>query len=50
MSLGEHAPPLHVGKINYHKNLTPELAIIRVQPAYGDLCLTLKLVNSWHLG
>ena len=30
MSLGEQAPP-HVGKINYHKNLTPELAIIRVQ-------------------
>jgi ferredoxin/flavodoxin---NADP+ reductase len=32
MSLGELAPP-HVGKINYQKNLTPDLAIIRVQPA-----------------
>jgi ferredoxin/flavodoxin---NADP+ reductase len=32
MSLGEQAPP-HVGKINYQKNLTPDLAIIRVQPA-----------------
>ena len=34
MSLGEQAPP-HVGKINYQKNLTPDLAIIRVQPADG---------------
>ena len=34
MSLGEPAPP-HIGKINYHKNLTPDLAIIRVQPADG---------------
>ena len=34
MSLGEQAPP-HIGKINYRKNLTPELAIIRVQPADG---------------
>jgi ferredoxin--NADP+ reductase len=34
MSLGEQAPP-HVGKINYHKNLTPELAIIRVQSDDG---------------
>ena len=33
MSLGEQAPPPHVGKINYQKNLTPDLAIIRVQPA-----------------
>jgi ferredoxin/flavodoxin---NADP+ reductase len=33
MSLGEQAPPHHLGKINYHKNLTPDLAIIRVQPA-----------------
>ena len=32
MSLGEQAPP-HVGKINYQKNLTPDLAIIRVQSA-----------------
>ncbi len=35
MSLGEQVPPPHVGKINYHKNLTPELAIIRVQPGDG---------------
>src|SRR5688500_19755165 len=34
MSLGEHAPP-HIGTINYRKNLTPDLAIIRVQPADG---------------
>ncbi|HEU0144445.1 MAG TPA: FAD-binding oxidoreductase [Nitrososphaera sp.] len=34
MSLGEHASP-HIGKINYRKNLTPDLAIIRVQPADG---------------
>ncbi len=34
MSLGEQAPP-HIGKMNYHKNLTPDLAIIRVQPADG---------------
>lgn len=34
MSLGEQAPP-HVGKINYRKNLAPELAIIRVQPGDG---------------
>lgn len=33
MSLGEQAPPPQVGKINYQKNLTPGLAIIRVQPA-----------------
>ena len=33
MSLGEQAPPPHIGKINYQKNLTPDLAIIRVQPA-----------------
>jgi ferredoxin--NADP+ reductase len=35
MSLGEQAVP-HVGKINYHKNLTRDLAIIRVQPADGS--------------
>ena len=34
MSLGEQAPP-YVGKINYCKNLTPDLAIIRVKPANG---------------
>ncbi|HJU94945.1 MAG TPA: FAD-binding oxidoreductase [Nitrososphaera sp.] len=34
MSPGEHAPP-NIGKINYRKNLTPDLAIIRVQPADG---------------
>jgi ferredoxin--NADP+ reductase len=34
MNLGEHAPP-YVGKINYRKNLTPDLAIIQVQPANG---------------
>jgi ferredoxin--NADP+ reductase len=34
MSLGEQASP-HIGKINYRKNLTPDLAIIRVQPADG---------------
>ena len=34
MSLGEQVPP-HIGKIIYHKNLTPDLAIIRVQPAVG---------------
>jgi ferredoxin/flavodoxin---NADP+ reductase len=34
MSLGEQVPP-HIGKINYRKKLTPDLAIIRVQPADG---------------
>jgi ferredoxin/flavodoxin---NADP+ reductase len=34
MSLGEQKPP-HIGKINYRKSLTPDLAIIRVQPADG---------------
>jgi ferredoxin--NADP+ reductase len=34
MILGEQEPS-HIGKINYHKNLTPDLAIIRVQPADG---------------
>jgi ferredoxin--NADP+ reductase len=34
MSLGEQVSP-YVGKINYRKNLTPDLAIIRVQPADG---------------
>jgi ferredoxin/flavodoxin---NADP+ reductase len=34
MSLGEQKPP-PIGKINYRKNLTPDLAIIRVQPADG---------------
>jgi ferredoxin--NADP+ reductase len=34
MSLGEQASP-HIGKINYRMNLTPDLAIIRVQPADG---------------
>jgi ferredoxin--NADP+ reductase len=34
MSLGEQVPP-YVGKINYYKNLTPNLAIIRVKPANG---------------
>ena len=34
MSSGEQAPP-HIGKINYRKSLTPDLAIIRVQPADG---------------
>jgi ferredoxin/flavodoxin---NADP+ reductase len=58
MSLGEQAPPLHVGKINYHKNLTLELAIIRVQPAYGRpvpdfkagqfVALVLKLDGHHH--
>ena len=35
MSLGEQVPPPHVGVINYHRNLTPELAIIRMQPGDG---------------
>ncbi|MDQ3836643.1 MAG: FAD-binding oxidoreductase [Thermoproteota archaeon] len=35
MSAGEQDPS-HIGKINYHKNLTPDLAIIRVQPADGQ--------------
>ena len=34
MSLGQQAPS-HIGKINYHKNLTSELAIFRVQPVDG---------------
>ncbi|MDQ3854055.1 MAG: FAD-binding oxidoreductase [Thermoproteota archaeon] len=34
MSLSEQVPP-NIGKINYRKNLTPDLAIIRVQPADG---------------
>jgi ferredoxin/flavodoxin---NADP+ reductase len=34
MSLGEQVPP-NIGKINYRNNLTPDLAIIRVQPADG---------------
>jgi ferredoxin/flavodoxin---NADP+ reductase len=32
MSSGQQAPS-HIGKINYHKNLTPDLAIFRMQPA-----------------
>jgi ferredoxin--NADP+ reductase len=32
MSSGQQAPS-HVGKINYRKNLTPDLAIFRMQPA-----------------
>ena len=34
MSSGQRAPS-HMGKINYHKNLTPDLAIFRMQPADG---------------
>jgi ferredoxin/flavodoxin---NADP+ reductase len=34
MSLAEQAPP-YIGKLSYRKNLTPDLAIIRVQPADG---------------
>lgn len=34
MGLGQQAPS-HMGKINYHKNLTPDVAIFRVQPADG---------------
>ncbi|MDQ3848862.1 MAG: FAD-binding oxidoreductase [Thermoproteota archaeon] len=35
MSTGKQDPS-HIGKINYHKNLTPDLAIFRVQPADGQ--------------
>ena len=34
MSSGQQAPS-HTGKINYHKNLTLDLAIFRMQPADG---------------
>jgi ferredoxin/flavodoxin---NADP+ reductase len=34
MSLDGQAPS-HMGKLNHHKSLTPDLAIIRVQPADG---------------
>ena len=34
MSLGEQEPP-YVGKINYRKNLTQDLAIVRLRPADG---------------
>jgi ferredoxin--NADP+ reductase len=33
MSLGEQVPSPCIGRIYYRKNLTPDLAIIRVQPA-----------------
>jgi len=44
MSVREQNLPL-VGKISRHNYLTPDLAIIRVQPTNGHLCLTLKLGN-----
>jgi len=49
MSLGEQAPP-HIGKINYHKSLTPDLAIIRVQPADGRLVPDFKAGQFVALG
>src|SRR5918995_6865902 len=49
MSLGEHAPP-HIGTINYRKNLTPDLAIIRVQPADGRLVPDFKAGQFVALG
>jgi ferredoxin/flavodoxin---NADP+ reductase len=35
MSSGEPAPSPNIGKINYRKNLTPDLAIFRMEPSDG---------------
>jgi hypothetical protein len=45
MGLYEQAQP-YVGKIDYRKNLTPDLAIIQVQPADIRLRLILKQASS----
>ena len=51
MSLGEQVPPPpHVGKINYHRDLTPELAIIRVQPGNGSAVPDFKAGQFVALG
>jgi ferredoxin--NADP+ reductase len=49
MSLGEQVPP-NMGKINYRQNLTPDLAIIRVQPADGRPVPDFKAGQSVALG
>ena len=50
MSSGQQAAPPLIGRINYRKNLTPDLAIFRIQPFDGRLVPDFKAGQFVTLG
>jgi ferredoxin/flavodoxin---NADP+ reductase len=50
MSSGQQAAPPLIGRINYRKNLTPDLAIFRIQPVDGRLVPDFKAGQFVTLG